>query len=1505
MVSAEPSLAMCASVVETTCKNTDHSMARIPSHSEGFALILVLSILALLLVLVVTFSAVLNVEIRSSGNSKDVLEARQNALLGLQMAIGQLQEKAGKDQAVTFPATTFYPTKNINLTSASAPRQGKGDIFDDTTFGYRKFATTSKSRSYLSKVGTYLIPSERIAWDNALKTWWKTRNPHWTGIMDSALRVDRATDPNSNPVPLAAQRYETTPDTKYGEPKRAQLPIWLVSGNEKFHINQESDTAYPPGYQTPDMELPDPSSDSTVVFLVGEGSATDLDAGDTDQIASPDGYDGRVKVRKQDVAIIKPDGSTEPRGHYAYWVGDESIKANFSIRDPYANDDMSPLPGKGQGTEDYRNRLQAPQRIGWDNMTGFDLATFAKNDKRLENISTSKEISLLENTKVQEVRNATKSDFHNLTAFSKSLITDTALGGLKKDLTVFLQGGSSPNTSAPVADTARYNTGDPRFGAWGGTNSGFPKSTNDIPTWGQIRNWYSNEATSGSITPDANTAPVITYIMMHAGLSYDGATKKIRWHFLPAIVLWNPYNVGLKSATYDLELRYSPKLWNFFVASESPSLAELQQATDGNWTGNPGDKSTWKFTGTDNIQHSIDLRPPDTVDMTGGPWTKDSNLTDGTSDAFGRLYYSLSAASSGSKTSNFPLPAGSSLKGKNFEFRYNPFNSTDNATDPTTGYLTNSVVPLKFRFTASFGVGESRIFTVGSASDSASWDRSSPVTLKNDFDPDAPGSFYFDAVNIANGPANAGNLRFVFSLLASTNPITAGITPTVKFQIGSQIIEESKGPLGAISSMDTAIHGDPLCQYTSYEGLYDSGDQNGNTVSNMQEPWPKFVSSWRKLYDTSDFSNHLKTGDGLGDPVSLSSVPSSYPIKNDSSIFSFGQVYLDPFTGSGDQGPESTHNYFSAFGRFNLGAKSFDYHPRVDRVRSQDGENNKNLGGKIEGLGRLNFFKASSGWGEKWNQSQSSGNLAYSLINYRNLPTSTYSAFSGLPIRNARRAGSEILSLGQLQQINLSPYIWEPTFPVGNSDAAPYTDREAIAGLNSRPMGSTTGSLGKLGNDADNTLLDLSYLLNENLWDRYFLSTIQQSAGLDLAKPFPNSRIRFWDGQAVVNGTIPASNVKNFDSAAAYLFNFGALNVNSTSVEAWKALLTAFRDLSLTSQSNESNSAKTVPVSRSLDPALGPVGFTFGKTFGTDGSTSATTYGNVSAAKDYSRLVGGFRFLTDAMVQILAERIVDEIRMRGPFLSLSDFVNRRLVAPEGSGTSGSNWYDARTNGLVGLGLKGGAESAETGNSGDEDNGFDFLSPSYDPFIGLQGINGALQRAINVSGINGGVNHPAYYGAGWSLNNDRVFGVRIKNAGSDDYLPTSSHFTAAGVTSNTDKHHSLEPAMRSHLDTEHLAGAPAGEAGQLFAGAPGFVTQGDILAMIGSALTPRGDTFVIRAYGDSVSKSGNIKSRVWLEAIVQRMPAPLKPDATDKWRYTDSFGRKFEIVKLRWLSPEDI
>ena len=490
------------------------SPTAIAAHSQpvnrGFALVSVLAILALLMVLVLSISTVLHVETRSSASSKNLLIARQNALVGLDTAMGQLQEYAGKDQAVTFSATTFYPTKDMNLPTAAAPRQGKGDLFDNATYGYRTFAATAQTRSYLgTNAVSYLTPNERTQWDTALKAYWNgngtsSRNPRWTGIMDASLRLDRATNPNGPGTALAAQRYESDPATKFGEPKRDQLPVWLVSGNERFSIDQSADTAYPAGYYTPDVDIAtqvanDPNftvpSGKTaadyVVTLVGEGSATT-------NATSADGLDGRVKAKKQE--LKSADNSVT--GHYAYWVGDESTKANFAARDRTSTNDTTYPNDVSTTSTTYRNRLQVPQRIGWDNLAGFGNATFSANDSNLENINTSMEIGLLEDTNTAAIKTAAKNNFHSLTAFSKSLLTDTALGGLKKDLTSYLERGQGLADSATIADPARYLTSDSRFKAWGGTNTGFPNSSpaalDGIPTWRQIKEWYSNSASSGA-----------------------------------------------------------------------------------------------------------------------------------------------------------------------------------------------------------------------------------------------------------------------------------------------------------------------------------------------------------------------------------------------------------------------------------------------------------------------------------------------------------------------------------------------------------------------------------------------------------------------------------------------------------------------------------------------------------------------------------------------------------------------------------------------------------------------------------------------------------------------------------------------------------------------------------------------------------------------------------------------------------------------------------------------
>ena len=78
------------------------------------------------------------------------------------------------------------------------------------------------------------------------------------------------------------------------------------------------------------------------------------------------------------------------------------------------------------------------------------------------------------------------------------------------------------------------------------------------------------------------------------------------------------------------------------------------------------------------------------------------------------------------------------------------------------------------------------------------------------------------------------------------------------------------------------------------------------------------------------------------------------------------------------------------------------------------------------------------------------------------------------------------------------------------------------------------------------------------------------------------------------------------------------------------------------------------------------------------------------------------------------------------------------------------------------------------------------------------------------------------------------------------------------------------------------------------------------------ITPRGDTFVIRTYGDSIDAQGKVVARAWCEAIVQRSPdyvdkvdenhvksAQLTSEANKR------FGRSFQIISFRWLDASEI
>jgi hypothetical protein len=96
-----------------------------------------------------------------------------------------------------------------------------------------------------------------------------------------------------------------------------------------------------------------------------------------------------------------------------------------------------------------------------------------------------------------------------------------------------------------------------------------------------------------------------------------------------------------------------------------------------------------------------------------------------------------------------------------------------------------------------------------------------------------------------------------------------------------------------------------------------------------------------------------------------------------------------------------------------------------------------------------------------------------------------------------------------------------------------------------------------------------------------------------------------------------------------------------------------------------------------------------------------------------------------------------------------------------------------------------------------------------------------------------------------------------------------------------------------------------------AGAPGWVSQGDLLRILKPAATVRGDTFVIRFYGEDQDSGGNVTARAYGEAVVQRMPEYIDPTDRPSVSYSaataanKNFGRRIEVVSFRWLSSNEI
>ena len=229
---------------------------------------------------------------------------------------------------------------------------------------------------------------------------------------------------------------------------------------------------------------------------------------------------------------------------------------------------------------------------------------------------------------------------------------------------------------------------------------------------------------------------------------------------------------------------------------------------------------------------------------------------------------------------------------------------------------------------------------------------------------------------------------------------------------------------------------------------------------------------------------------------------------------------------------------------------------------------------------------------------------------------------------------------------------------------------------------------------------------------------------------------------------------------------------------------------------------------------------------------------------------------------MLAREIVAEVKRRAPFFSLADFVNRRLYKYE---------------------------------SGEDEESLN---------IRYQSLMGTLAAAIRRAELNES-RKPSFF-------NDKSFDENIARIDSNDgksFVYTANLIRAfdnvnGGGSWKRDLGAEVKEAETQYME-QAICSPILGDnwVNQLLC-LPGLLSDADILQQIGSLITVRGDTFLVRAYGEAINAMTGTSSKAYCEAIVQRTTEPVDP-TDDELAPQSEFGRKFKVISFRWLTPAEI
>ena len=1143
----------------------------------------------------------------------------------------------------------------------------------------------------IGELQTTLGPDQRVSAPGAIleKAGRSVANPQWVGVW-STRRKDGSSFWTRDDRKGGLRDLRVTEGWKREE----QALSYLVSGNEGGRAGGR-------GLREPFEVASDPE---TWVELVG--------AGTLGSVATPDPR--RVTVPK--VELIEED---RPVGSYGYWVGDLGTRANVAVQDAWQG-----RPESASAVYPMMASQQANARI-------MDAGSGERwEDDKVDRGKLASTLQL----DLAVGKNWRKALWQDVTTWSQGVLSDVREGGLKKNLTLYLDPASGSGVpSGTVVDTDRL-VGPRNAGHAGllGQDWGSGRYRNSAPTFAMLRDWVRNspaldanrvavrfpEATrqSGDLSAGrsafANNAPArlkdkrtadLQPILVEASAFSLYSTFRnpvgslraysLRKHFWPRVVLWNPYNIPL-----DLP----PSVVMFQINGRS-TLRVLAQTLNGSQV-NLG----VQFLEGGRAAREI---PPGTA-------FKDSDLF---RDPYAGMWY-------------FTLPAETIEPGGCYVYTtaapraYSGANVLNNR-------LSSSVVPDPSRnlhINYSTYVSATNTFEGGSDFLYLNYTHNLVTAEKNQVDDSR--AIWKSAEGVSSLNVTGFDALPQIQAVSCSPQFGAGREPNVVWSVNNTV------PIPFYGGPDYTI-----------TALPDSRSREGYRMRWFDEPVSNLLAASRT------------TGEAAFEEALLANW-------NPRAAYSIRSPW-ENLAGDPGDGLASGPWFYGAFTK-DLYDNEVGWSAQSPRFSNGKARGNP-FGPPQEGRDQMILFEVP-------------------------------------------RSETGVVSLAQFQHAKLTDHVWHPSYAIANSLAdprlgldglsgtAPNLGSEARGGWNPAAIGwasdadrsANSDEWAKFGRfilqdlpENDSVVYDLSYEVNHSLWDEFFLSGGSRdrlSGFAESGEPLPHGRLKLRAGAA-------PGDLADLDRSAKTLMLDGAFNVNSTSVEAWKALLASTQGAAL-------GTSDGIPVPRS------PL------------STGEAWKAADGAAEDDSAW-NGFRSLSENEIDTLAREIVSEVKLRGPFLALSDFVNRRLV----------NDYQADQT----------------------------------------GVKGPLQAAIDRANLNSAFDQT------FPLENGRQLG---------DYRHPDNIKDATRIDQR------LKPRSKAW-------------------GAPGFLTQADLLQVIGPALSARSDSFLIRTYGEAKNADGEITARAWCEAVVQRTPDPIAPDPSglnpDPGQAEGAFGRSFKVVSFRWLSGAEV